>query len=64
MRDGKVSLILFIGSDNKYLSKLSNPIEDRNHRFLFCRICMTKVKDVLRMMKIKKAVGPDEIIEV
>ena len=28
------------------------------------RICMTKVKDVLRMMKIKKAVGPDEIIEV
>lgn len=59
-------MILFIGSDKKDLSKLSNPIEDRNHRFFFFfgRICMTEVKDVLRMIKIRKAMGPDEIIEV
>lgn len=32
--------------------------------FFLGRICMTKVKDVLRMIKIRKAMGPDEIIEV
>lgn len=51
----------FNGSDTKNWSKLSNQIEDSNHR-LVQRIMTTKVKDKLRRMKTGKAVGPDEIL--
>lgn len=51
----------FNGSDTKNWSKLSNQIEDSNHR-LVQRIMTTKVKDNLRRMKTGKAVGPDEIL--
>ena len=55
---------LFNGNNTKYWSKLSNPIEDRNCRFVR-RIRMTEVKGALRRMKMGKAVGPNEIpIEV
>lgn len=51
----------FNGSDTKNWSKLSNQIEDSNHR-LVQRIMTTKLKDNLRRIKTGKAVGPDEIL--
>ena len=55
---------LFNGNDMRDWSNLGNSLEDRNHIFLR-RIRMTKVKNALRMMKMAKDVGLDEIpIEV
>ncbi len=51
---------LFNGSDTREWSKLSNLIEDRNHRFVR-RIKMAERKHTWRRMKTGKTLGPDKI---